>query len=169
MISKFILSLCFFLLGQTIFAQTSKLNQIRQVYKNAGQDEDKNEELIKLSKSCDNTTITGYYASGIAIRAKYLYNPFSKLDHFRKGTALLDKTIESDKLNIELRFMRFCIQTVSPSFLGYNKEIQSDIELIVKHFMTIDPDVMSLVGEYLLQDVHFSEKHKVIIRQYSKK
>lgn len=170
MFTKFILFIsCIVFLGSSIFAQKSKINQIRHVYKNAGQIEEKNEELIKLSKGCENNIITGYYASGLAIRAKYLYNPFSKLDHFKRGTKLLDKTIAKDKMNIELLFMRFCIQTVSPIFLGYDKEIQGDIILIVKHFMTIDPDVRPLVGEYLLQDVHCAEKHKVIIRKYLKK
>jgi hypothetical protein len=172
MVIKFILFIsCIVFFNCSLFSQNSKskINQIRHVYKNAGQDEDKNEELIKLSKSCENTIIKGYYASGLAIKAKYLYNPFSKLDYFKRGTTLLDKTIAKDKMNIELRFMRFCIQTVSPNFLGYNEEIQNDIELIVKNFTTIDPDMMPLVGEYLLQDIHCEEKHKVAIRKYLKK
>ena len=58
--------------------------------------------------------------------ANYVFNPFSKLSYFNKGKKMLHRAIMADAQNIELRFIRFGVQTNVPSFLGYNNYVEKD-------------------------------------------
>ncbi len=166
MLKNFILSILILLFIQSISAQSYDLNKIRHTYKKSGMDEKENEKLLELSKNCQTPIITGYYASALTIKAKFVFSPFSKLEYFNKGTKLLDKTVTENPDNIELRFMRFCIQTRAPHFLGYDDMLKTDIKLIVQNFSAIDHDIQLLVAEYMLKDKNCSEADKNIIRKH---
>lgn len=166
MLKYFILYISIILFSQLLIAQDYDIHKIRQTYEKSGMDEDENLKLLELSKHCQTPIITGYYASALTIQAKFVFNPFSKLEHFNKGTKLLDKTIAENPDNIELRFMRFCIQTRAPKFLGYDNMLEIDIKLIVEKFLTIDPDVMQSVANYMLQDENCSDADKTKIKEH---
>ena len=39
---------------------------------------------------------------------------------------MLEKAISSDPNNLELRFLRYCVQINTPKFLNYNEDLKSD-------------------------------------------
>ena len=84
------------------------------------------------------------------VMAKHVINPFSKLSYFSKGKQLLEKTIEADAKNVELRFLRFAVQTNLPSFLGYKEHIQKDKAFLIKSIGHInDLELKQQVVAYL--------------------
>lgn len=52
----------------------------------------------------------------------------------------MERSIRPDAANLELRFLRFTIQTNSPSFLGYNDQIDLDRQFILKNVPRISDD-----------------------------
>ena len=77
-------------------------------------------------------TINSYKAVCKMMMAQYVYNPFSKYSWFNKGKDLLEKTIILNK-NVENVYLRLIVQINTPSFLGYNTEIDSDTEFILNN------------------------------------
>jgi hypothetical protein len=60
-----------------------------------------------------------------------------KIKLFNTGKKMLEESIASDSSNIELRFIRFTIQSNCPKVLRYNKEIPSDKNFILKNYSSL--------------------------------
>lgn len=91
-----------------------------------------------------------YKGANEMIQAKYALNPFVKLAKFNKGKALLIKAIGRDTLNLEMRFIRYSIQSNLPAFLNYGDELGADKRFLVnntKH--NNDPELREIIYNYL--------------------
>jgi len=107
---------------------------IRSLYKNAATDEVACKEIITTLESYNennNVLWAGYKACATMMLANHVFNPYSKLSNFNAGKKLLENCINADKGNIELRFLRFAIQTNAPSILGYNNSINEDKLILI--------------------------------------
>lgn len=116
------------------------MNEVRSLYKEAVKSEDSCKELVEISSGFtgeNNPLMLGYKGSGTMLMAKHSFNPFTKMSYFKKGKQMLEKAIELDENNIELRFLRFNAQTNMPSFLGYNHNIDDDKNFILNGFSQI--------------------------------
>ncbi len=163
-----------FVLGYTLFINTTllaneKLDSIRTLYKTAGDVEESNEKLLAITQTQETPTIIGYYACATALNAQYVFSPFNKLEYFQKGTHKLDSTIQQNQNNVELRFIRFCIQSQAPFFLGYNTKLEEDKAIILTKLTTIDCNFIDLVVNYLLRNKNCTEEEKKRIRELAKK
>ncbi|MES2689282.1 MAG: hypothetical protein V4658_02700 [Bacteroidota bacterium] len=110
------------------------LVEVRELYKKATQDEASCEKLIELLRPYtenNNTLLAGYKACATIVMAKHVFNPATKMSRFSEGRQLLEKCIAADKNNIELRFLRFAVQTKSPSFLNYKSAVKEDKQIIL--------------------------------------
>ncbi len=106
-----------------------------------------------------------YKGMASMIKAKYAYNPHNKLFYFAKGKELLEKSVSNDFENIEIRFMRFCIQTKAPFFLGYRSSIATDKEFILKRWSLIsDIELKTNIKNYLLGLNNCSEQEKILLK-----
>lgn len=76
-----------------------------------------------------------------AVMAQYYFLPTSKLKSFYDGKDLLDSSIEENKYNGEIRYLRLLIQLNAPSFLFYNKNINEDLQVFIQdvYNQNIDP------------------------------
>ena len=111
------------------FAKTPSLTQVRSLYEQAANDEKACRELLEWLKpynESNNPLLYGYRAASTMMMANYVFNPFSKLSYFNKGKKMLGTAINADGKNVELRFIRFGVQTNVPSFLGYNNYVERD-------------------------------------------
>jgi hypothetical protein len=62
---------------------------------------------------------------------------------------MLEDAIHSKPDNIELRFLRFAIQSEIPFFLGYNDAVEMDKKIILKAFpYIIDEDLRRIIYGY---------------------
>ena len=96
-------------------------------------------------------TILGYIGMSFMLKAKYAWLPNDKWEYFNKGKKFLESAISKDPNNIELKFMRFCIQNNTPSFLRYNKNLETDKWHIFKSFSGIlDDDLKFRISNYML-------------------
>ena len=117
------------------FAEIPSINLIRNLYQKAPAEEKSCKKLIELLlpyNENNNALLLGYKASGTMMMAKHAFNPLSKLSYFKKGKHMLEIAIAADSKNIELRFLRFAVQTEIPSFLGYHDSIEIDKNFLLQ-------------------------------------
>ena len=120
----------------TVHAQS----EVRWLYQKAATEEASCKKLLTLLKpfnESNNTLLAGYKACATMIMANYIFNPFSKLSFFLKGKKLLEKVILKDKENVELRFLRFTVQTNAPPFLSYHHATKDDKLFLIKSVASI--------------------------------
>ena len=123
------------------FALDPSVIEIRALYRDAANHSSSCKKLILLLSSYNeknNTLLAGYKAAATMVMAKHCFSPISKLSYFSKGKYLLEQSINADKNNIELRFLRFALQTNIPFFLGYKGAINSDKTFLINHYYKIE-------------------------------
>jgi len=118
--------------GAFLYAMNSAphhLEKMRALYLQAGVSERACKELLAFAKANETTAdvlTTGYRGAASMIMAKFAGNPFSKISWFRQGRTMLEKAIRASGGCPELRYLRYCVQTHCPRFLGYHRDIESD-------------------------------------------
>lgn len=144
-----------FLLGNSVFAQTPNISDVRLMLHQATNNEDVCNKMIKMLNPYNednNPLLLGYRGGAIMIMAKHAFNPFSKLSYFKKGKNILESAIRVDNTNVELRFLRYTIQTSVPSFLNYSSEKKSDKLFLSKSLSDLkDPELKKIINAYLLK------------------
>lgn len=116
--------------------ETPDLAKIRSLYDKAPASKASWKELNNLLSSVDNKSsalLVCYKGAVVMMEAKYVINPINKLSRFNRGKKLIEEAITRDPLDLEIRFLRFSIQTNLPSFLGYNDEIDKDKLFLLKN------------------------------------
>ncbi len=73
----------------------------------------------------------GYAASLNFIKSRYVKFPYTKMKFFKLGKKALDDLIKENPQNVEIRYLRFLMQKQIPEFLGYNKHLNEDFEVII--------------------------------------
>ena len=135
------------------FAKSGNLLDVRKAYYLAVDNEEslKAFETMLINFNNPDNTILGYIGMSFMLKAKYAWLPNDKWEYFNKGKKFLESAISKDPNNIELKFMRFCIQNNTPSFLRYNKNLETDKWHIFKLFSAIlDDDLKFRISNYML-------------------
>lgn len=124
-------------------------SKVRILYNNSVSNVESCKELLNLLKDYhenNNCKYAGYKACATILMAKHVGNPFKKYYYFKEGKKLLEKCIDNEIDNAELRYLRFTIQTNAPTFLGYCSEIQSDKVFLMESINKIkDSDLRHLI------------------------
>lgn len=98
----------------------------------------------------NNPLLMGYRAGATMLMAKHSLNPFNKLSYFKKGKTMLEKAIQAENNNVELRFLRYTIQTNVPSFLGYSSELIKDRSFLQQSVAGVrDAELKKIITAYL--------------------
>ena len=111
--------------------QASVLDDVRNQFPKINSVEEA-ESYMKLLEKEKSPEAKAYYAAMLFMKAKYVKFPLSKYNNFKKGKSTLDKLIHENKLNVELRYLRFVFQNQLPAFLNYNANMEEDFLQIVK-------------------------------------
>jgi hypothetical protein len=117
-------------------AQTNNLDQIRKSYIEAAKSEENINKLINTCeeyKSKNNSIIYAYRTVADLMLIKYKYNPLYKLKLFTDYSRKLDLIVTKNLKNIEIRFLRYCVQKKTPRFLGYNDNLELDYQFIIQN------------------------------------
>ena len=117
-------------------AQTNNLDQIRKAYIESAQSEENIKKLINKCeeyKSKNDSIVYAYRTVADLMLIKYKYNPLYKLKLFTEYSRELDLIVTNNFKNIEIRFLRYCIQKQTPRFLGYNDNLELDHQFIIQN------------------------------------
>lgn len=110
------------------------LGKIRMLFQHAAASADSCKELLRLAEPFEETNplMAGYRGAAMMVMSKHIFNPFNKLNSFNRGKVLLETAIRADTQSVELRFLRYMIQTNSPFFLSYRDKIDSDKDCLAR-------------------------------------
>ena len=135
------------------FPEGDDLLKVRKYYYLAIDSEEKFKEFENILVNFNNpdNTILGYIGMSFMLKAKYAWLPNYKMDYFTKGKNFLESAISNDPNNVELKFMRFCVQNDTPSFLSYKRNLEGDKRHLMKAIPTIrDNDLKQKIINYML-------------------
>lgn len=145
---------------------------LRKLYYEAAENKTAVKKLsVLLTKVNDNSDaiLIGYKGATEMMEAKYAFNPVTKLSRFNKGKNYLEKAIKKDQKNIELRFIRFSIQTNLPSFLGYNDHLKIDKEALINAVVKIDDkQLKNNIIDYLIVSKQCSQEEIKKLKNWQK-
>jgi len=118
---------------------TSTISQYRLVYQS--QDEGEVTAMLKVLES--KTSLTSdelcYKAVFQCMKAEYLYNPYQKLNSFKKGYSTLNNLISKNANNVEYKYHRYMIEKHTPSWLLDNNHMTSDKAFVKANLKTNHP------------------------------
>lgn len=138
-------------------ANVPSITEIRVKLHNATSNEKACRDLINelgAYNERNNPLFAGYKGGATMIMAKHVFNPFSKLSYFNKGKSILEKAIQAEGKNVELRFLRYSIQTSVPAFLGYKSRLKNDYNFLKQAIPGIkDANLKKIITSYLLQNI----------------
>lgn len=117
-----------FLLFLALRTAAVDLELVRQQYPLAASDKLVCQQMIDLlQRHKEKTNVHLVYLGAFqAIWATHTWNPAQKLRTFNKGKENVEKAVKADPDNVEIRFVRYTIQSKSPKFLGYNDNVEAD-------------------------------------------
>lgn len=105
---------------------------------------DTKEDLIGFlhrAEEVNDSSLQPYRIAAHMRQAVYTANPFKKLKYFREGKEQLEAYISRYPTNVEGYYVRLLIQSEVPGFLGYNSDMERDIEFVETHMeVAILPD-----------------------------
>lgn len=116
----------------------------------------------------NNPLFLGYLGATKALKAKFVWNPLSKLYHIQQASKNLEQALKSDSTNLEVRFLRFSIEYNIPSFLGYSNHIQDDLDFIAKNLVNsvIDIEMQIKIAQFLLKTGRCNLKQKLTLENF---
>ncbi len=142
------------------------IKEVRNVYEKAIYSQQIAVDLIDKLNTSNNNTFLGYKGAVTMIMAKHVFSPYKKLNHFKTGKEILEQALQKEPLNIELRFLRFSIQSNSPKFLEYHSSIQSDKLYLLKEVKALtDIDLKQRITNFLLNSSEVTKTEKLILQQ----
>ena len=141
------------------------LHDVRIMYHEASINDNVCKKLVTILKPFDekkDPVFYGYRAGATMMMAKYVFSPFSKISYFRKGRDMLQRAVNADNQNMELRFLRFAVQTNLPFFLGYKDHIGADKLFILKGLSNLeDPVLKANIAKFMKESDYVSENEKI--------
>lgn len=156
------ISACFVVI---VNGQSLDLNTIRKDFNKGVKDEDlckRHYEVLNLNAKTD--LERGYKAAFQMFMAKHAGNPIKKMSYFKGGKGLLDTQIKSSPTNVELRFLRLCIQFYTPGYLGYRDNIKEDKEFLLYNlYKHPDAEIRVLLYKYLKGTEIFTDQELVLL------
>ena len=138
--------------------------EVRKLFYLASESSSKSEVFLTEMDGVEDDSLgvsKGYLAMAYMLRAKHAWNPYNKLKYFVKGRELLEAQIKDHSKSTELRFLRYCIQSNAPFFLGYSSEIDLDRNHIVEYYTTdLDDDLKWRIKKYFIDSKNLSKEEK---------
>ncbi len=99
-------------------------------------------------------TVIAYRAAARALMAKYTWNPVTKINNLNSMEELLNKAVNTDGSNLEVRFLRFYIENSIPAYLGYSKNMNEDSHILTQNLhrlkeLNIDQEIANFIFRYI--------------------
>ena len=145
---RYVLTIFLFFAFLVSQAQSVNISQVRELYKEAAFEESAAHKLFDLTKNSSIETDYvqfSYHAVSQMLLSKFALNPFVKLKAFNDGKEKLEKVIELNPNNIELRFLRYCVQDGTPPFLDYKSNMLEDSDLINEKISTSSKELQTFI------------------------
>jgi hypothetical protein len=153
---------------QSLYANDVDIMVIRKLFYTGTIGKKQAEIFINKMETLKNSTdpvINSYYGMALLLEAKHGLNPYTKLNNFKKGREILDNAVTKASQNVEIRFLRFSVQTNAPFFLNYNRNISADKAVILEGWPKLkDADLKSRIKIFMLNSSNCTNAERAIFK-----
>ena len=116
--------------------------------------------------------VTAYCGTLEALKAKHSWNPYHKIKYVKVSLKTMQKAVNMDKENMEIRFMRFSIEHYTPGFLGFSKDLPTDRREIIKHYQNrnfgiADQELIKNVAKFMIESKRCTTEEIKILKKFS--
>ena len=99
--------------------------------------------------------VLAYQAVGEALQARYGWSPLAKLRAVRAAQELFGRAVALEPDNVEVRFLRFTVESHIPRYLGFSPHLADDRAHIMRgarHFPSLGLDGQSqrMIRDFML-------------------
>jgi len=126
--------LLFLILNFAFLVVNAQLEQTRTLFFSASNDEGIKKFYSSASsiEESSGLTLNAYKATATAMYAGIALGVSKKIAYFNEGKVLLEKSVNGDWYNAEIRFLRFSVQSEIPLILGYSGNLKEDADIIIQ-------------------------------------
>ncbi len=111
-------------------------------------------QLIQQYEQQEETPLLNAYIGTLYLKAaSFPATPRERIQNFRQGKVLIDKEIENNPTQVEMRFLRLMFQENSPGILNYKDNLEEDKTVIMQHFHTTDEVLKGMIRLYAKESV----------------
>lgn len=156
---QYYIALCLLIATCNLHAQEGSLHDIRNRYKSSLENQKEAEALLKTLSGLDQKkpVLIAYKGATQALIAKLASVPTKKMNYLRKSGEAFDAALAKEPHNVEIRFLRFAVETNLPGFLKQRqrKKIEEDKKEIIEYLpqsqqYNIDKTFRKEIIDYLL-------------------
>ena len=133
---------------QFVHASDYNYDELRSLYIYASNDEVECQKLLKLTEGSvleEDVIAYSYHAVSKMLNSKFSLNPLFKFSEFNAGKDMLEEAISLEPNNLELRFLRYCVQINTPKFLNYKSNLDAD-RLFISNQLESDVELKSFIN-----------------------
>jgi len=137
---RYILFFFVLLFGSQLKAAVNMVT-VRDLFARAAESEEACNKLFSLTADASlskEPVLYAYHAAAEIIKANHAFWPNQKLTHFNGGKTMLEAVIAKNPKDVELRYVRYCIQRGSPFFLGYTSNKDADKQYVLANMDKTD-------------------------------
>lgn len=141
-----------------VLSLSGNLTEIRNLYSNVSSSKEKQQDFITYMQKVDTKqpVFQAYKGASLILQSKNTTVKSDRKQLFVNGAGLIDKSVNKEPENIEIRLIRLSIQENIPKALKYNSNIQEDVTFINKNLNHIkDSELKSYVQRYVKQSKSF--------------
>lgn len=147
-----------------IYSAEPELAEVKRLFEASVNSKASSDQLLKILSDIGPSStplLICYKGAAEMMRCRYGFNPINKFKRFKKGKNLIEAAVKKEPDNIEIRFLRFAIQTNIPAFLNYNEDITKDKKYLLNNVKTIkDKKLKEGMLKYLLTSDHCTAGEK---------
>lgn len=116
--------------------------------------------------------VVAYLGALEALKAKDSWNPYKKVKFLNLSNKTVLQAVTASPNDMEIRFIRFSIQTNLPHFLGLNKDLDSDKNQILhqlkqKNYGLADKVFVQNIIKFMVNSKQCSPQEIAFLRQQS--
>lgn len=148
------------------------LPTLRQLYAEAALQEDAARRLLTLVRQYQGAeaAVLGYRGVAEAVQARYVWSPLAKLRAVREAQRQFTRAVAADPHNVEVRFLRFTIETNVPPYLGYSQHLAEDRALIMRGArepgkLGLNAASLRLIRDFMLKHGNCSPEEERMLRR----
>lgn len=127
------------LFATKVCATEPDMEEVKTLFEASAYSRSSADRLLKLLSKVDHSSspvLICYKGVAEMMQAKYGFNPINKFRRFKRGKNLIEEAVKKEPDNLEIRFLRFVIQTNLPAFLNYNEQINEDKRFLLNNLQT---------------------------------
>ncbi|MVN23322.1 hypothetical protein [Mucilaginibacter arboris] len=157
-----------------IFNQKTDVTEIRKQMLRAINSSKVTDSLYINLKPISKKTplVTAYIGALEALKAKNSWNPYNKIKYLNLSGKTVQQAVNASPNDMEIRFVRFSIQSNLPHFLGLNKDLEADKTQIIqqlkqKHYGTADKVFVQNIIKFMINSKQCTAQEIGILNEQS--